>query len=1511
MEVEDKVEDKVEDENKEEGRKPRVPRRPTAPTKAEIEDHMPLHFPPRDWCPHCVAGHGISHQHRRATGDTESLGVTVSMDYCFMRKEEQEEGVSPILAMYDNDKGMIWILGVEHKGVDETVVKWALEKLEEAGYKGTKITLKSDQEEAILALKRAIAAKRTAETAMIESPVRESKSNGQMERMIRAWRAQMRTVKDHLEARLKERLRRDNPLIHWLNAWAGEILNKYRVGPNGRTPYELATGHRCRHFVVGFAEKVLFKMTTDKTKRDRSETEWSTGYFLGVISRTTEFLIGTPEGIIKCTTIKRVPDDQAYDRACLEVMKTTYYQYLKDGASSTTGRCRYADPMPKNPDPRPITPSRGGYAPRRMRMGPETLGKYGHTVGCKGCEAVEMKLGYRRVHNEECYARITKAMEDEEGEGREKVQRARDRTTEHLAKEVKRSEEEQAAPEEGEVQVDQEMMQAQGEIVSEDQSTPSTTAMDTEVEAHGEDRKRGGDDEGRRNEAADKRARHKPPGLEAREKRKSDEMSDGPATKVTRVESADQQMAAGDDGDCDGTGDVDDNPMVGIMDHADRKILSAVIRGVDITEVYSPERVGKVWRKYGLMTGQAMDLLTGYDFTKEADRRRAWKEVKENKPFLLIGSPPCTLFSILQEMNWSKYGTTPGWKTKFEERLKEAEEHIRFCCRLYRHQLQEGRHFLHEHPWSARSWKMECIEDLIKDSRVSITRTDMCRFGMKAVGPDDGGKEGPVKKPTGFMGTSWCVAEELGKTCRGDHTHVQLMGARRAAKAAVYPDELCDAIAKGVIRQKTLDERGTRSSPTLGRNELKSMIKKMCGRDKMAMSLIQNFQGGVKPRGEWPKEWVDVGHEDDRVPQVSALVREGKTGVEYAVDDVTGVPLDPDLVLKARNVEMHFFKKMNVYTIVDASHQKMNGGKIIDVRWIDTNKGDSMNPDIRSRLVGREFNNMRDDSLYAATPPIEALRLVLSDAATMDPKEPRKRKEVMINDVRRAYFYAKTTRDLYIRLPKEDKDADEGKLGKLNLCLYGTRDAAKGWQDELSGHLLKIGFERGRGFPSVFHHSARGIKTLVHGDDYFSSGHREHLDWLQCELEKQYDLKTQRVGVGNDRSKEGKVLNRIVRATAEGFELEADPRHAELIIEQLGIKDERMIGTPGVEGKEEEDEATDVPLEGETARDFRMVAARCNYLSLDRPDIQFAVKESCRDMSSPTTGSLRRLKRIGKYLQGKPRAVWMFKLQEDTGCLDVSTDANWAGCRKSRKSTSGGTIMRGSHCIKTWAKTQAVIAKSSAESELYAVVRGGCESLGMITLMKDFGVDIKVRIHIDSNAAKGILERTGLHKIRHLDVDMLWMQGQVAKEILEVKKIKGEENTADLMTKHVGKAVMEKHMVEMGVIFCEGRAEKAAQLHACIEAGDHKGSGDCWSERGKNGKWIRIHKTPRRSLFTPFKVAKGPKIQDKLATVRLTNGKFENGETFSIVDGWMDLKLAHRCLKAEWTGQTMFLKGSD
>ena len=101
-------------------------------------------------------------------------------------------------------------------------------------------------------------------------------------------------------------------------------------------------------------------------------------------------------------------------------------------------------------------------------------------------------------------------------------------------------------------------------------------------------------------------------------------------------------------------------------------------------------------------------------------------------------------------------------------------------------------------------------------------------------------------------------------------------------------------------------------------------------------------------------------------------------------------------------------------------------------------------------------------------------------------------------------------------------------------------------------------------------------------------------------------------------------------------------------------------------------------------------------------------------MSKPSIEGLEKITRIGKFLAGRPRVVWEFPNQEPQEVIDVYVDANWAGCRRTRKSTSGGCAMLGKHCIKAWSKNQSIIAKSSGESELYGVIKGSSEALGLL-----------------------------------------------------------------------------------------------------------------------------------------------------------------------------------------------------
>ena len=115
-------------------------------------------------------------------------------------------------------------------------------------------------------------------------------------------------------------------------------------------------------------------------------------------------------------------------------------------------------------------------------------------------------------------------------------------------------------------------------------------------------------------------------------------------------------------------------------------------------------------------------------------------------------------------------------------------------------------------------------------------------------------------------------------------------------------------------------------------------------------------------------------------------------------------------------------------------------------------------------------------------------------------------------------------------------------------------------------------------------------------------------------------------------------------------------------------------------------------LSPEDATTFRALAARANYVSQDRPDLSFAAKEMCREFAVPTRKSWERLEKVCRYICGVPRLVYKYPFQSMPPNMTVYVDTDFAGCRSTRRSTSGGVIMFGSHCIKHWSSTQTTIS---------------------------------------------------------------------------------------------------------------------------------------------------------------------------------------------------------------------------
>ena len=152
------------------------------------------------------------------------------------------------------------------------------------------------------------------------------------------------------------------------------------------------------------------------------------------------------------------------------------------------------------------------------------------------------------------------------------------------------------------------------------------------------------------------------------------------------------------------------------------------------------------------------------------------------------------------------------------------------------------------------------------------------------------------------------------------------------------------------------------------------------------------------------------------------------------------------------------------------------------------------------------------------------------------------------------------------------------------------------------------------------------------------------------------------------------------------------------------------------------------------------------------------------------------------------------------GTIEVYVDSDFGGCRETRRSTSGGAMYAYGSCLKTWSVMQSGVARSSGEAELYAATKGMSEGLGMQTMAKDVGIELEVVVHTDSDACRGTCQRTGLGRMKHLEVEALWGQDVLKRKRVRLERVHTDVNVADLMTKYLSRGRMESLLNLMGFV---------------------------------------------------------------------------------------------------------------
>ena len=470
----------------------------------------------------------------------------------------------------------------------------------------------------------------------------------------------------------------------------------------------------------------------------------------------------------------------------------------------------------------------------------------------------------------------------------------------------------------------------------------------------------------------------------------------------------------------------------------------------------------------------------------------------------------------------------------------------------------------------------------------------------------------------------------------------------------------------------------------------------------------------------------------------------------------------------------------------------------------------------RARLVAREFRTLSawTSDMFAPASSLAIVHTLISYALTND-------LELTTLDVKDAYLNVDQPSKVVIQVSANL--FEEGGLGTKTLVLEkllpGQRVGASSWYEMAKGILAEAGMESFAKEPTVFKATGREKSALIlHADDGLlasSKGERERIIGVFAKKVK--------VQIGDPMVEEGDTLEFLKRKyvrVAAGVAVYSNSKYLEALLKAAGSNAKRKE-SPADQTFQEPDDTKE--LDPKSAKMYKECVGRLLYLAHSRPDIQMADCVLSSRMSQPTTGAKKQLFRVIGYLAGAPDLGFLIKpivpgarlkwpgngntTEVPIYEVEAVTDADWAGCKRSRRSRTSIQLYVGGGLVGSMVRSQRSIALSSAESEYLALVSGACEAIYVVDVLR-FLVENKAEVRLtcltDSAACRGICQRLGAGRVRHLQCAVLWVQQAVRSKQLRIGTISGADNPADIGTKPLGGSRIRELLWTMGCLEADG-----------------------------------------------------------------------------------------------------------
>ena len=468
----------------------------------------------------------------------------------------------------------------------------------------------------------------------------------------------------------------------------------------------------------------------------------------------------------------------------------------------------------------------------------------------------------------------------------------------------------------------------------------------------------------------------------------------------------------------------------------------------------------------------------------------------------------------------------------------------------------------------------------------------------------------------------------------------------------------------------------------------------------------------------------------------------------------------------------------------------------------------------RARLVAREYNNSKREDVFspATSPSLTKLIPILALA---------NRWSIWSLDIKDAFLQVPQKRPVHCKIPRgkgsQAVHGMEAKCWRLGRVLPGQRDASLLWSEFCAELLQQEGYEKSIANPALFRLIKNGKVVsvcIVHVDDLQVAGKAAVVKPVLEALAKKVKLQVEGPFLTEEDYRNG-FSKQSVRFLKRRYSYEdgklfvrPDTKYVTKLLEKLHLGSRREKATPAAGNVQNTDETKE--LDENKKNVYRSCVGILLYLAQDRPDIQYAVRNLATGMKAPTQKKQKELEHCALYLKktagyavcytaGRPGTATLQRsknLEQDSEneneksiesgshLVEVFSDADWAGNKSSRKSVSGGVIFLDGQYAFSYSRTQKTVALSSGESEYYALTGAVAEGIGIREAVEFLsGKAARMKAYTDSSAARGIVHRQGVGRIKHLATRMLWLQEVTRNGLCSVKAVSTVFNPADLGTK--------------------------------------------------------------------------------------------------------------------------------